>query len=167
MYGGISLIGWFHTIIGTAGILTGIYLLIRHNFIDIWSNLGMFYIICTLFTSASSFFIFSATGSFNDAHLLSLLTILAIIAAFILDRFNFFGFLTKYLKELALSVTVLFSMLPTTAEVLQRLPPNEPFVNSIYDPLIMNFYISYALIYAIFALYQIFLINGGTYNDKW
>ena len=166
MYGGISLIGWFHTIIGTAGILTGIYLLIRHNFIDIWSNLGMFYIICTLFTSASSFFIFSATGSFNDAHLLSLLTILAIIAAFILDRFNFFGFLTKYLKELALSVTVLFSMLPTTAEVLQRLPPNEPFVNSIYDPLIMNFYISYALIYAIFALYQIFLINGGTYNDK-
>ena len=35
MYGGISLIGWFHTIIGTAGILTGIYLLIRHNFIDI------------------------------------------------------------------------------------------------------------------------------------
>ena len=166
MYGGISLIGWFHTIIGTAGILAGIYLLIRHNFIDIWSNLGMFYIICTLFTSASSFFIFSATGSFNDAHLLSLLTILAIIAAFILDRFNFFGFLTKYLKELALSVTVLFSMLPTTAEVLQRLPPNEPFVNSIYDPLIMNFYISYALIYAIFALYQIFLINGGTYNDK-
>ena len=166
MYGGISLIGWFHTIIGTAGILTGIYLLIRHNFIDIWSNLGMFYIICTLFTSASSFFIFSSTGSFNDAHLLSLLTILAIIAAFILDRFNFFGFLTKYFKELALSVTVLFSMLPTTAEVLQRLPPNEPFVNSIYDPLIMNFYISYALIYAIFALYQIFLINGGSYNDK-
>ena len=51
MYGGISLIGWFHTIIGTAGILTGIYLLIRHNFIDIWSNLGMFYIICTLSVS--------------------------------------------------------------------------------------------------------------------
>ena len=166
MYGGISLIGWFHTIIGTAGILTGIYLLIRHNFIDIWSNLGMFYIICTLFTSGSSFFIFSATGSFNDAHLLSVLTILAIIAAFILDRFNFCSFLTKYLKELALSVTVLFSMLPTTAEVLQRLPPNDPFVNSIYDPLIMNFYISYILIYAVFALYQIFLINGGSYNDR-
>ena len=166
MYGGISLIGWFHTIIGTAGILTGIYLLIRHSFIDMWSNLGMFYIICTLFTSGSSFFIFSATGSFNDAHLLSVLTILAIIAAFLLDRYNFFGFLTKYLKELALSVTVLFSMLPTTAEVLQRLPPNDPLVDSIYDPLIMNFYISYALIYAVFALYQIFLINGGSYNDR-
>tara|TARA_Y200000002_G_scaffold208778_1_gene172210 strand:+ start:234 stop:407 length:174 start_codon:yes stop_codon:yes gene_type:complete len=57
-------------------------------------------------------------------------------------------------------------MLPTTAEVFQRLPPNDPLVDSIYDPLIMNFYISYALIYAVFALYQIFLINGGSYNDR-
>jgi uncharacterized membrane protein len=166
MYGGISLIGWFHTIVGIAGILTGIYLLVRYKFINIWSGLGMFYIICTLLASSSSFFIFSATGSFNDAHLLSLLTILAIIAAFILDRFNLFSLLTKYLKELALSVTILFSMLPTTAEVLQRLPPNDPFVDSIYDPLIMNFYMSYVLIYAIFAIYQIFLINRGSYNDK-
>tara|TARA_B100001094_G_scaffold289150_1_gene305861 strand:- start:238 stop:738 length:501 start_codon:yes stop_codon:yes gene_type:complete len=166
MYGGISLIGWFHTIVGIGGILTGIYLLVRYKSINIWSSLGMFYIICTLLASGSSFFIFSATGSFNDAHVLSLLTILAIIAAFILDRFNIFGFLTTYLKELALSVTILFSMLPTTAEVLKRLPPNDPFVDSIYDPLIMNFYMSYAVIYAIFALYQIFLIKGGLYNEK-
>ena len=166
MYGGISLIGWFHTIVGIGGILTGIYLLVRYKSINIWSSLGMFYIICTLLASGSSFFIFSATGSFNDAHVLSLLTILAIIAAFILDRFNIFGFLTTYLKELALSVTILFSMLPTTAEVLKRLPPNDPFVDSIYDPLIMNFYMSYAVIYAIFALYQIFLIKGGLHNEK-
>tara|TARA_B100001142_G_scaffold48177_1_gene45186 strand:+ start:24863 stop:25363 length:501 start_codon:yes stop_codon:yes gene_type:complete len=166
MYGGISLIGWFHTIVGIGGILTGIYLLVRYKSINIWSSLGMFYIICTLLASGSSFFIFSATGSFNDAHVLSLLTILAIIAAFILDRFNLFGFLTTYLKELALSVTILFSMLPTTAEVLKRLPPNDPFVDSIYDPLIMNFYMSYAVIYAMFALYQIFLIKGGLHNEK-
>ena len=166
MYGGISLIGWFHTIVGIGGILTGIYLLVRYKSINIWSSLGMFYIICTLLASGSSFFIFSATGSFIDAHVLSLLTILAIIAAFILDRFNLFGFLTTYLKELALSVTILFSMLPTTAEVLKRLPPNDPFVDSIYDPLIMNFYMSYAVIYAIFALYQIFLIKGGLHNEK-
>ena len=166
MYGGISLIGWFHTIIGTAGIISGIYLLIRYKFINIWSSLGMFYIICTLLASGSSLFIFSATGKFNDAHILSILTILAIIAAFILDRFSLFGFLTKYLKELALSVTILFSMLPTTAEVLKRLPPKNPFVDSIYDPLIMKFYMSYLVIYAVFVISQIFLIKGGSYNDK-
>ena len=166
MYGGISLIGWFHTIVGAAGIISGIYLLIRYKFINVWSSLGMFYIICTLLASGSSLFIFSATGKFNDAHVLSILTILAIIAAFILDRFSLFGFLTKYLKELALSVTILFSMLPTTAEVLKRLPPKNPFVDSIYDPLIMKFYMSYLVIYAVFAIYQIFLIKGGSYNDK-
>ena len=166
MYGGISLIGWFHTIIGTAGIISGIYLLIRYKFINIWSSLGMFYIICTLLASGLSLFIFSATGEFNDAHILSILTILAIIGAFILDRFSQFGFLTKYLKELALSVTILFSMLPTTAEVLKRLPPKNPFVDSIYDPLIIKFYMSFLLIYAVFAIYQIFLIKGGSYNDK-
>ena len=166
MYGGISLIGWFHTIVGTAGIISGIYLLIRYKFINIWSSLGMFYIICTLLASGSSLFIFSATGKFNDAHILSILTILAIIGAFILDRFSLFGSLTKYLKELALSVTILFSMLPTTAEVLKRLPPKNPFVDSIYDPLIMKFYMSYLVIYAGFAIYQIFLIKGGLYNEK-
>ena len=57
-------------------------------------------------------------------------------------------------------------MLPTTAEVLKRVPPKNPFVDSIYDPLIMKFYISYLVIYAVLAIYQIFLIKGGSYNDK-
>ena len=166
MLGGISMIGWFHTIVGIAGILSGLYLLIRYRFIDIWSKLGRFYIICTLFASGSSFFIFSATGSFNDAHLLSLLTIIAIMGAFVLDRFSLFGSLTKYLKELAMSVTVLFSMLPTTAEVLKRLPPNEPFVESLDDPLVMNFYLSYLAIFALFAIYQTLLIKGGNLNEQ-
>lgn len=166
MLGGISMIGWFHTIVGIAGILSGLYLLIKYRFIDIWSKLGRFYIICTLFASGSSFFIFSATGSFNDAHLLSLLTILAIMGAFVLDRSSLFGSLTKYLKELAMSVTVLFSMLPTTAEVLKRLPPNEPFVESLDDPLVMNFYLSYLVIFALFAIYQTLLIKGGNLNEQ-
>ena len=166
MFGGISTIGWFHTIVGIAGILSGLYLLMTYRFIDIWSKLGKFYITCTLLASTSSFFIFSATGSFNDAHLLSLLTILAIIGAFVLDRFSLFGFLTKYLKELAMSVTVLFSMLPTTAEVLKRLPPNEPFVDSLDDPLVMNFYLSYLVIFAFFAIYQTLLIKGGALNEQ-
>ena len=62
MYGGISLIGWFHTIIGTAGIISGLYLLSRFKFIDIWSSLGKFYLTCTFITSASSLFIYVAVN---------------------------------------------------------------------------------------------------------
>ena len=165
MYGGISLIGWFHTVIGIAGILSGLYLLIRYKFINPKSNLGIFYLGCTFIASASSLFIYSATGSFNDAHLLSILTMLAISVALILDKNKLLGFLTVYAKELALSVTVFFSMLPTTAEVLKRFPPNDPFVESLEDPLVLNLYIAYFIIYALFAIYQIFLIKGGSYND--
>ena len=30
---GISLIGWFHTIVGTTGIISGIYLLVIYNLV--------------------------------------------------------------------------------------------------------------------------------------
>jgi hypothetical protein len=45
-------------------------------------------------------------------------------------------------------------MLPTTAEVLQRLPPNDPFATSIEDPLVQSFYMAYVGIFGIFAIYQ-------------
>jgi hypothetical protein len=56
-------------------------------------------------------------------------------------------------------------MLPTTAEVLKRLPSNDTFEDSLEDPLLLNFYMTYLIIYALFAIYQIFLIKGGSYND--
>ena len=111
MIGGISYIGWFHTILGTAAIVIGLYLLIKDRFIFMNTKLTNFYLLSTFFTCASSFFLYAATGSFNTAHLLSVITILAILFALVLQRFNLFGFLTVYLKQLALTGTVFFSML--------------------------------------------------------
>ena len=56
-------------------------------------------------------------------------------------------------------------MLPTTAEVLQRVPPGNPFANSIEDPLVQNFYMSYIVIFGIFAVYQVFKISKGEVNE--
>ena len=56
-------------------------------------------------------------------------------------------------------------MLPTTAEVLQRVPPGSPFANSIEDPLIQNFYMSYVVIFGIFVLYQMIKISKGEINE--
>ena len=158
MFGGISYIGWFHTILGSAAILVGLYLLIKDRFIFMNTKLTNFYLLSTFFTCVSSLFLYAGTGSFNVAHLLSVITILAIFFALVLQRFNLFGFLTVYLKQLALTGTVFFSMLPTTAEVLQRLPPNDPFVSSIEDPLVQSFYMAYVGIFGIFAIYQIIKI---------
>ena len=158
MFGGISYIGWFHTILGSAAILVGLYLLIKDRFIFMNTKLTNFYLLSTFFTCVSSLFLYAVTGSFNVAHLLSVITILAIFFVLALQKFNLFGFLTVYLKQLALTGTVFFSMLPTTAEVLQRLPPNDPFVSSIEDPLVQSFYMAYVGIFGIFAIYQIIKI---------
>ena len=159
MFGGISYIGWFHTILGIAAIVVGLYLLIRDRFIFMDSKLAKFYLLSTVITCASSFLLYGATGSFNTAHWLSVITILAVLFALGLERFNIFGFLNIYLKQLALTGTVFFSMLPTTAEVLQRLPPGDPFVDSIEDPLVQSFYMAYVVIFGIFAVYQVIRLS--------
>jgi uncharacterized membrane protein len=155
MFGGISYIGWFHTIVGTAAIIVGLYLLIKDSFIFIDKNSAKFYLAATIVTSASSLFIYSATGSFNLAHALSVMTIIAALFAVFLHRFNIFGFLNVFIKQLSLTATVFFSMLPTTAEVLQRFPPRNPFAVSIDDPLVQSFYFWYVIIFGLFGIYQI------------
>ena len=165
MIGGITYMGWFHTIVGIPAIIVGLYLLFRDRFIFINTGLAKFYLIATVVTSASSLFIYRATGSFNTAHILSVMTIFAVLFAYVLHKKSIFGFLNHYLKQLALTGTVFFSMLPTTAEVLQRVPPSNPLASSIEDPLVQNIYMSYVVIFGIFAVYQIFKISKGEMNE--
>ena len=63
MIGGITYMGWFHTIVGIPAILVGLYLLFRDRFIYINTGMAKFYLIATVITSASSLFIFRATGA--------------------------------------------------------------------------------------------------------
>ena len=165
MISGITYMGWFHTIIGIPAILAGLYLLLRDRFIYIDKGLAKFYLITTVVTSASSLFIFRATGAFNMAHFTSVIIILAALFAYILHKKSIFGSFNLYLKQLALTGTVFFSMLPTTVEVLRRVPPSNPLANSIEDPLVQNFYMSYVVIFGIFAIYQIFKISKGEMNE--
>ena len=165
MIGGITYMGWFHTIVGIPAIIVGLYLLFRDRFIFIDTGLAKFYLIATVVTSASSLFIYRATGSFNTAHILSVMTIFAVLFAYVLHKNSIFGFLNHYLKQLALTGTVFFSMLPTTAEVLQRVPPSNPLASSIEDPLVQNFYMSYVVIFGIFSVYQIIRISKGEMNE--
>ena len=165
MTGGITYMGWFHTIVGTPAIVAGLYLLLRDRFIYIDKDLAKFYLIATVITSASSLFIFRATGAFNMAHFTSVIIILAALFAYILHKKSIFGSLNIYLKQLALTGTVFFSMLPTTVEVLKRVPPSNPLASTIEDPIVQNFYMSYVVIFGIFAAYQIFKISKGEMNE--
>jgi uncharacterized membrane protein len=67
MTGGITYMGWFHTIVGAPAIVAGLYLLLRDRFIYIDKDLAKFYLIATVITSASSLFIFRATGALSSS----------------------------------------------------------------------------------------------------
>ena len=158
MISDITLLGWFHSIVGILAIASGVYSLGRYSIIDINSLLGKFYIASTSVVCASSLLIYNATGSFNLAHILSVLVLGAFVFAYTIDRYPILGRLSTYLHHLALSITVYFSLLPTIAEFLTRLPLGDPIATGIEDPVIGSIYGYVTVGYGLFALFTVLRI---------
>ena len=154
----ISTLGWIHSIVGLVAISVGIYSLLRHQAIVLNNPVGHLYWYTTMFTAVSSLFIYNATGGFNLAHLLSVFTVLALLFA-ILCRIYYAG-VWIYLEHLALTGTVFFSLIPTTAEVLTR----TGVVTGLDSPLLGMIYSYYVLIFAVLVLYQMYRIRRNPYN---
>ena len=159
MISDITLLGWFHSIVGILAIASGVYSLGRYRIIDVNSMLGKFYIASTSVVCASSLLIYNATGSFNLAHILSILVLGAFGFAYGINKYPITGWLTPYLHHLALSVTVYFSLLPTIAEFLTRLPLGDPIATGIEDPMIGSIYGYVTVGYGLFALLSIVRIR--------
>ena len=158
MISDITLLGWFHSIVGILAIVSGVYSLGRYSIIDINTLLGKFYIASTSIVCASSLLIYNATGSFNLAHILSILVLGAFGFAYTVNKYPITGWLTPYLHHLALSITVYFSLLPTIAEFLTRLPLGDPVAVSIEDPVITSIYGYVTVGYGLFALFTVLRI---------
>ena len=92
------------------------------------------------------------------AHLLSVFTVLALLFA-IVCRIYYSG-IWVYLEHLALTGTVFFSLIPTTAEVLTR----TGVVTGLESPLLGLIYSYYVLIFAVLVLYQMYRIRKNPYN---
>ena len=86
----ISLIGWIHTVLGTLAILVALISIVTQGYIKSTNNLGKFYIIATLITAGTALMLFK-NGGFNLAHLLAVLTIVAIILGLTSEKYNIFG----------------------------------------------------------------------------
>jgi len=53
-------------------------------------------------------------------------------------------------------------MIPAITDFLRRLPVGDPFIDSFEDPLLMNFHLSFLLIYLIGLIAQIFWLKKQT-----
>ena len=155
----ITLLGWFHTIFGILSISIVLYVLFRHKLISFNQNLSRLYLFLTFITAFTSLLIYNQ-GSFGIAHILGVLTLLAVIAGIFVEKTLILGWMSKYFYTLCYTSTFLFHMIPAITDGLRRLPVDDPIANSFSDPIIVNFYILFFIIYLVILFLQFRNIKG-------
>ena len=157
----ITALGWFHTILGILSLGTGLTCLARDKLINSVSGAGKLYLLCTLITALSALGIYNQ-GGFGIAHMLAILTLLALLVGYTLEKKPLIGAWSPYLQAISFSATLLFHMLPAITDGLMRLPPGDPVVQDIQDPLLQGFYLAFLITYLLGITWQVLYLRGTT-----
>ena len=144
----MTLLGWFHTIMGIAAILLAVAALYRHGLIRAADREGAGYLMITVIVAGSALGIYNQ-GGFGVAHYLAVLTLVAAFGGFILERFNLFGRFSPYFQAIAYSATILFHMIPAITDFLRRLPVGDPFIDSFDSPVLQGFHLAFLGVYVL------------------
>ena len=157
----MTLLGWFHTIVGVVALISGFYTIFKYKVISLEEPTGKLYLISTLIVAGSALGIYNQ-GGFGIAHMLAVLTLIALLGRVIMEKGKLFGSFSKYFQALGYTSTLLFHMIPAITDFLRRLPAGDPFIDSFEDPLLVNFHLSFLLIYLIGLIAQIFWLKKQT-----
>ncbi|MDA9902307.1 hypothetical protein N9D99_07315 [Gammaproteobacteria bacterium] len=157
----MTMLGWFHTVLGVLAVLSGFYILFKYQFISLKNLVGKVYILITFLVAASALAIYNQ-GGFGIAHVLGVLTLFALFGGMIVEKTELFGSLSKYIQALAYTSTLLFHLIPAITDFLRRLPIGDPFINSFEDPLLSNFLSAFLILYILFYGLQVFWLKGKT-----
>ena len=144
----MTLLGWFHTIMGIAAILLAVAALYRHGLIRAADREGAGYLVITMIVAGSALGIYNQ-GGFGVAHYLAVLTLVAAVGGFVLERFNLFGRFSPYFQAIAYSATILFHMIPAITDFLRRLPVGDPFIDSFDSPVLQGFHLAFLGLYVL------------------
>lgn len=136
----ITPLGWFHTLVGIVAIASGAVALIRYREFTFSTRLSQVYLVATLVTAVTALAIYQH-GGFGPAHGLAVLTLLALGVGTLASTTNLFGGLSRYVRALGFSSTLLFHAIPAITDALMRLPVGDPVLTSIEDPLLRLCYL--------------------------
>ena len=150
----MTVLGWFHTILGILAVLSGFYTLYKYKIITTEKSSGRLYVLVTLLVAGSALGIYNQ-GGFGIAHVLAVLTLIAIAGGYIMEKFKWFGSFSKYFQALGYTSTLLFHMIPAITDFLRRLPVGDPFSDSFEAPLLLNFHAAFLVIYLVGLVTQI------------
>ena len=121
----MTLLGWFHTILGILAVLSGFYTLYKHRVISTEESSGLLYVLVTVLVAGSALGIYNQ-GGFGVAHILAVLTLIALSGGYIMERFKWFGSFSKYFQALGYTSTLLFHMIPAITDNKTRHPDPQP-----------------------------------------
>lgn len=135
----ITPLGWFHTVLGIIALVSGAVALVKHKEIALWDRSGQVYLLATLVTAATALAIFQH-GGFGPAHMLAVLTLLALVVGTVASVTTVFGRISRYIRAVSYSGTLLFHCIPAVTDASLRLPVGDPIATSIEDPIVQTAY---------------------------
>jgi hypothetical protein len=101
------------------------------------------------------------TGHFTPAHGLAIIILVLIPIGLYAKSIKFLGKSADYVQTIALSTTVLLSMVPTTVESLTRLPISHPIADGPNAPVIQMGLLIFFVLYIIGVVYQVIKIRAA------
>lgn len=149
-------LGWFHTIMGIIALVSGAYTLAKFREISHETRSGQIYLVTTLITAVTALAIYQH-GSFGAAHGLAIMTLIALAIGTVASMTELFGDVSRHMRALFYSMTLLFHCVPAVTDALLRLPVGDPFLTSIEDPILRMCYL---------ALLVLFLVGVGL-QQRW
>ena len=148
---GITPFGAVHTLISLVALAAGLASLFRYRTIAPGNLLGNVYIVGTIATCVTGFFIFHH-GGFGKPHALGIVTLIVLAIAYVAGRTTTFGRASRYVEAIGYSLTVFFHFIPAITETSTRLPAGAPLLASADAPELKT---------ATAALFAIFLVGAA------
>ena len=151
-------IGWFHIAIGIIALSSGGFTLAKFKEISLQTRSGQIYLVTTLITAGTALAIFQH-GEFGPAHVLAVLTLLALAVGTVAETMKPFGKLSRQVQAVSYSATLLFHSIPAVTDGLLRLPPGDPVLTSIEDPILKMCYLGLLVLFLVGVSLQLRWIN--------
>jgi uncharacterized membrane protein len=150
----LSSLGAVHTLIALVAVACGIADLVRHGEISTRSRSGIAYVLLTAATSITGLFIFRH-GGFGAPHVLSILTLVVLAVAWVVERRARGAGVWRYVAMLGYSLTLFFHLIPGLTETGTRLPLASPVFAGPEDPVLKACVGAGFVVYLIGATWQV------------
>jgi uncharacterized membrane protein len=157
---GLTSLGTVHTAISLVAVVAGLWALWRYREITMRTRLGQVFVWTTVLTCLTGFGIFQH-GGFGKAHVLGIITLVALAVGATAGRGMLFGRAARYVEAAAYSASFLFHWIPAFTETLTRLPQGAPLLSSPEAPELKAVTGVLFLLYLVGVGLQVRRLRGG------